>query len=305
MTNPYQILGVDKTATQEEIKKAYRKLAKKYHPDLNKDDPKVKQKFQEVTNAYDLLSDKDKRVRYDRGEIDAEGKEQGFHGFSGFNQGGGGNPFGGGSAFHGGFQFHEHDLEGDDIFSSLFGGRGGRSQPRTFKGQDVEYILKVGFLEAALGAKKQIVLQDGKTVDLTIPAGIESGKKLRLKDKGSPGIGGGPNGDAIVEVIILSHPEFKREGFNIHVDLPITLYEAVLGETLQIPTIHGAVSMKIPAGTSSGSTLRLKGKGIVHGATHGDQYVHLEIILPKEIDTKLKTFMEEWKKSHSYKIRKF
>ncbi len=298
MQDPYQILGVTKSATAEEIKKAYRKLAKKYHPDMNKDDPKVKQKFQEATNAYDILSDKNKRAKYDRGEIDAEGKEQGFHGFNqGFNQG---SPFGSGSPFQGGFQFHESHFGEEDIFSSIFGGRGARTQ--VFKGQDVEYVLKVSFLEAALGAKKQIILQDGKALDLTIPAGIESGKKLRLKDKGSPGAGGGPRGDAIVEVIVLDHPHFKREGLNIHLDLPITLYEAILGETIQIPTIHGAVSMKIPANSSSGNTLRLKGKGI-HGTSQGDQYVHLQIGLPKESDPELKAFMETWKKNHEYQVR--
>jgi len=298
MTDPYQILGVSKAATPDEIKKAYRKLAKKYHPDLNKDDPKVKYKFQEITNAYDLLSDKEKRARYDRGEIDATGKEQGFHGFNqAYSQD---SPFGGAHPFQGGFQFQDHIFGGEDFFSSIFGGR--REKSYSSRGQDVGYGLQISFLDAALGAKKQITLQDGKTVELNIPAGIESGRKLRLKEKGASGSGGGSRGDAIVEITVLKHPSFRRENLDIHTDLNLTLYEAVLGGSIPISTIHGTVNMKIPEGSSSGNTLRLKGKGI-QAAAQGDHYVHLKIILPKVIDLELHHFMEKWKQTHPYTVR--
>ena len=283
MKDPYLVLGVSKSATDQEIKSAYRKLAKELHPDLNPNDSIVEQRFKEVSAAYNLLSDKTKRAQFDRGEINADGSQRADYGFGGFR---------------GGFD------GGDDIFSDLFGrGRGGGRTVR-MKGKDVNYTVSVDFLEAALGAKRRINLYDGASIDINIPAGTTDGQTLRLKGKGMAGMGGAESGDAFVEIHVAEHEYYERDGKDIFVDLPITLSEAVLGGKVNIPTIHGQVSMKIPAGSNTGANLRLRGKGVIPktGAA-GDQYVKLKVVLPNVIDDELKAFLTQWDKKNSYDVR--
>jgi DnaJ-class molecular chaperone len=304
----YQRLGLKRGATEAEIKKAYRSLAKQLHPDRNKDNPKAAERFAEVTRAYDLLSDKDKRAQYDRGEIDEEGnpKMPFGGGYGGFNaRPGGGAGAGAGQA--GGFEgfqgnFGEADLS--DIFEGLFGSagaRGGRSggfggfrqrtQPPQ-KGADIAYRLTVGFIDAATLAPQRITLADGKTIDLKLPKGVEDGTKIRLTGKGQEGPGGA--GDAIVTISIAPHPFYTREGDNIRLNLPITLKEAVLGAKVKVPTPEGAVMLTVPKGSSSGKVLRLKGRGFTgKSGTRGDLLVNLEIEVPSA-DAELEAFAEKW-----------
>lgn len=304
MADPYQTLGVSKTATEAEIKKAYRKLAKELHPDKNKDNPKASERFSDVTKAYDLLSDKTKRGQYDRGEIDGEGNPS-YAGFGGFG-GGGGNPFGGGYAGgagqQGGFSgFGNDGVDIGDIFEGLFGGRGGgdpfggargRAAPPPQKGANISYRLPVHFLDAATLAPQRITLADGKTIDLKLPKGVEDGTQMKLKGKGQQGPGGA--GDAIVTITVKPHPFFKRDGDDVTLSLPITLKEAVGGEKVKVPTVDGPVMLTVPAGTSSGKTLRLKGKGFTKkDGSRGDQRVTLEISLPTD-DAALKAFAQGW-----------
>jgi DnaJ-class molecular chaperone len=303
----YQRLGLKRGASEAEIKKAYRSLAKQLHPDRNKDNPQAAQRFAEVTRAYDLLSDKDKRAQYDRGEIDEEGNPKMPFG-SGFGGARSGPHPGAGSAGFEGFetQFTETaDLS--ELFEGLFGaasargGRGGgfggfggfrqRSQPPQ-KGADIAYRLRVPFLDAATLAPQRIKLADGKTIDLKLPKGVEDGTKIRLAGKGQAGPGG--TGDAIVTVSIAPHPFFTREGNDIRLRLPVTLKEAVLGAKVKVPTPEGPVMMTIPKGSSSGRVLRLKGKGFTaKSGTRGDELVTLEVELPSG-DRELEAFAEKW-----------
>lgn len=293
MADLYQTLGVDRTASAAEIKKAYRNLAKKYHPDLNPNDEGVAKKFHAITQAYELLSNPDKRAQFDRGEIDKDGNPAMSGGFPG-GFGGGSS---GGHPFQEGFSFGEDGQGSEDLFASLFGaGRRRQSRPQPQRGQDVSYTLKIGFSEAALGVKRQIVVGDGKGVTLSIPAGMEHGGKLRLKGRGHPGENGGASGDALITIHTAKHPTFERDGLDIKMEFPLTLPAAVLGRTVRVPTIHGEVSLKIAPGSSSGKTLRLKGKGIKGKTDTGDQYVRLEIMLPDPIDVDLKNFMESYEK---------
>lgn len=299
--DPYSTLGVAKSATAAEIKSAYRKLAKELHPDRNKDNPKAAERFAQITSAYDLLSDADKRAKFDRGEIDADGNPA----FGGFGGGGGGfrgDPRGG---FGGGFAQGEAADFGD-IFEGLFGGgRGGgspfgqargRAAPPP-KGANVAYRLTVHFLDAATRATQRITLADGKTIDLKLPEGVEDGTQMRLAGKGQEGPGGA--GDGIVTIQVRDHPFFKRDGADIRLDLPITLNEAVLGAKVRVPTVDGPVMVTVPPGTSSGRTLRLKGKGwSKKGGTRGDQLVTLSIDLPAD-DAALKAFVEGWTDTRS------
>ena len=298
MKDPYQILGVARDADQEAIKKAFRKLAKKLHPDLNPGNKKVEQEFKEVNGAYDLLSDPQKRARFDRGEIDASGAERPDRSFyRAYAEGGG-------DAKYREAEFGEFSAE--DILSELFGrGRRGGGRPQRNRGEDVTYALSVSFLEAANGAKKRVTLADGKTLDVTVPAGTEHGQTLRLKGRGMPGLGGGPAGDAYVEIHVEPHAFFTRKDSNIHLDLPVTVPEAVLGATVTVPTIDGRVSVKVPPGSNTGSTLRLKGRGILDRRTgqRGDQYVTLKVVLPERPDAELKQFLERWGKEHGYDPR--
>ena len=311
MADPYQTLGVAKTATEADIKKAYRKLAKELHPDRNKDKPDAAEKFSDVTKAYDLLSDKEKRGQFDRGEIDADGNPAfaGFGGFGGSRGQAGGNPFGGaGGGFgQGGFGqgqggFSDDGVDLSDLFEGLFGGGGGRRagggefgtrrHAPPPKGANISYRLPVHFIDAATLAPQRITLADGKTIDLKLPKGVEDGTQMKLRGKGQEGPGGA--GDAIVTLSIKPHPFFKRDGDDVTLHLPITLKEAVEGAKVKVPTVDGPVMLTVPKGTSSGKTLRLKGKGFSKkDGSRGDQKVTLDIDLPKD-DSALQDFVAGW-----------
>ena len=292
MADPYATLGVARGASEKDIKSAYRKLAKELHPDRNKDNPKAAERFSEVTGAYDLLSDKDKRARFDRGEIDADGNPT--------------SPFGGGMGGGGQRGFRHDGFEGfgggpqegvdlSDLFEGLFGGRGGQAggmgggggpfggmgggRRAPAKGANVQYRLKVSLTDAAALAPQRITLSDGKTIDLKLPAGVEDGTQMRLSGKGEHGSGG--RGDAIVVIEIAPHAYFRRDGDNLKLDLPVTLDEALAGARVKVPTAEGAVMLAIAAGSTSGKTLRLKGKGMTRkDGSRGDQLVTLQIDLP-------------------------
>jgi DnaJ-class molecular chaperone len=301
MTDPYSLLGVPRGADEAAIKSAYRKLAKALHPDRNKDNPKASEKFAEATRAYDLLSDKDKRARYDRGEIDAEGNPT--HPF-GYGQGGGRGYAGHGEGGPGGFDFGGGGADFGDIFEGLFGGGrragggfggfGGRSAPPQ-RGANMAYRLSVPFADAASLAPQRITLADGKTIDLKLPAGVETGTQMKLAGRGQPGPGGA--GDAIVTIEIGSHPFFTRDGDHVRLDLPVSLKEAVAGARVKVPTVDGPVMLAVPAGARSGQTLRLKGRGFTGKAGgRGDQLVTLLIDVPAH-DPALSAFVEGWSDS--------
>lgn len=299
MADPYATLGVARGASEADIKKAYRKLAKELHPDRNKDNPKAAERFSEVTQAYDLLTDKDKRARFDRGEIDADGNPTAPFGF-------GGGAGGGSAGFRpGGAQFDFGGDAGgiDDIFEGLFGqrtqrGGGGFSSGFGFnrgpkpKGANVAYRLVVPFVDAAALKPQRITLADGATIDLKLPVGVDSGTQMRLAGKGQAGPGG--NGDAIVTIEVQPHRFFTRDGNDVRLDLPITLKEAVLGGKVRAPTVDGAVNLTIAKGSTSGKVLRLKGKGFhKKGGGRGDQLVTLIIDVPAD-DAALTQFVESW-----------
>ena len=285
--DPYKVLGVTSAASEEEVRAAYKRLVKIYHPDRNPGDQAAEEKFKDVSAAFDLLGDAEKRARYDRGEIDAEGNERGFA----FGQGAGGarGPFAGDNPFGGG---HPDDIS--DIFSDLFGGR--RAGGFAARGGDMRYQLVVDFLDAVNGAKKRVTMPDGKSFNLTIPAGLRDGQVLRLRGQGAPGRGGGPAGDAYIECEVGPHPLFERRGDDIHIDIPISVKEAVLGGKITIPTISGEVAVTAPKGSNTGSTLRLKGKGAPNPKTGraGDQYVRLKVVLPEGGDAELEDFIGRW-----------
>ena len=301
----YQRLGLKRGASEAEIKKAYRSLAKQLHPDRNKDNPNAAKRFGEVTHAYDMLSDKDKRARYDRGEIDEEGNPKmpfgaGFGGYSG----GAGGPQPGAQGFES-FNFGGADgADLGDLFEGLFGAAsGGRSGGGPFggfrqrgraaqKGADVAYRIKIPFEDAVALKPQRITLADGKTIDLKLPQGLEDGTKIRLAGKGQEGAGG--RGDAIVTIEIAPHRFYTRDGTNIRLELPVTLKEAVLGAKVKVPTPEGAVMLTIPKGTTSGSVLRLKGRGFVaKDGKRGDQLVTVEVDVPSD-DAELQSFAENW-----------
>ena len=297
MSDPYQLLGVARDADQDAIKKAFRKLAKKLHPDLNPGNKKVEQEFKEVNAAYDLLSDPQKRARFDRGEIDASGAERPERSFYRAYAEGGGN------AKYREAEFVEFSAE--DILSELFG-RGRRNRQSTrMRGEDVTYTLTVSFVDAANGAKKRVTLADGKTLDVTIPPGTEPGQTLRLKGQGLPGVGGGPAGDAYVEIQVEPHAFFTRKDSNVNLEVPVTLPEAVLGATLTVHTVDGKVSIKVPPGSNTGTTLRLKVRGIPDrkSGQRGDQSVTLKVVLPERPDPELAQFLERWSATHGYDPR--
>lgn len=298
--DPYSVLGLTRNATDDEIRRAFRKLAKELHPDLKPGDAAAAERFKQVSQAYDILGDAEKRAKFDRGEIDAAGEPR--HGFAGAGAGMGGG--------YGGYGTRgpADDLGFGDIFSEIFGNprRGRGSAPFQSRGQDVRYTLEVEFVEAIGGARKRVTLPDGAVLDLNVPEGVVHGQVLRLKGKGEPGLGGGPPGDALVEIRVRSHPTFTRSGDDILSTLKISLDEAVLGGKVEVPTAGGTVALTIPKGTSSGRTFRLRGKG-VHNKTSGktgDQLVTVEIVMPDEIDDKLSYFMSEWRQAHGYNPRK-
>ncbi|MEL7489096.1 MAG: DnaJ C-terminal domain-containing protein [Pseudomonadota bacterium] len=297
--NPYSVLGLTASASDSEIRAAFRKLAKQYHPDRNPDDKAAEEKFKEISAAFDIVGDADKRKRFDRGEIDAEGRERGFAGggYGGARPGGfGGGAYGSAGGPGAGASFE--DL--GDIFSDLFGGR----RANAMRGRDLRYRLEVDFLDAALGAKKRVTMPDGRNLDLTVPAGLEDGQTLRLRGQGEPGHGGAPAGDVYVEVKVKPHRQFERKGDDIHVEAPIGLAEAVLGGKVTVPTISGDVSVTAPKNASSGTVLRLKGRGIKKSAgVAGDQYVKLKIVLPEGGDKELEAFVRRWKPDAAAKSR--
>lgn len=291
--DPYAILGVSRGANEKDVKSAYRKLAKELHPDRNKDNPKAAERFSEVTRAYDLLSDKDKRAQFDRGEIDVDGNPTGF-GFGGMGGGAGGGHRGFRADGFEGFQTESADF--GDIFEGLFGGRGGGFGGRTRaapRGGNVQYRLRVSLPDAATLTNQRITLADGKTIDLRLPAGVEDGTQMRLAGKGEPGPGGA--GDALVTIQVEPHPFFRRDGDNIRLDLPVSLDEAVAGAKVKVPTVEGVVMLTVAPGSSSGKTLRLKGKGFTRkDGARGDQLVTLQIALP-EADEDLVRRLDGWR----------
>lgn len=317
MRDPYVVLGVPKTADAAEIKKAYRKLAKKYHPDQSTE-AKAKDKFAEVSSAYEIIGDEKKRGAFDRGEIDAEGKPR-FQGFEGFGAGGPGASgfsrqapgggaehfefnFGGGRGGGGGF-------DASDLFADLFSGagrRGGGAQSRApQKGADAAATVTISLAEAAKGTTARVALPTGRTLDVSVPAGMEDGKQIRLKGQGYASPVGGEAGDAMVTVQIAKHPYFKVDGRDLRLDLPVTLYEAVLGAKVNVPTLNGAVELAVPAGSSGGRTLRLRGKGLPNAqGGAGDLYVTLRIVLPETADTELTNLMRKWEAEKRYDPRK-
>ena len=315
MSDPYSTLGVSRSASEKDIKSAYRKLAKELHPDRNKDKPNAAERFSDVTKAYDLLSDKDKRAQYDRGEIDGDGNPKMPFGMGG----GGGGPFGGAGAggqrgysardFQGFGGGQEVDL--GDLFEGLFGrggargaagmggmggmggARAGRRPPPPQRGANINYRLKVPFIDAATLQKQRITLADGKTIDLSLPAGVEDGTQMRLKGKGEPGPAG--NGDALVTIEVDPHAFFERDGDDVRLELPITLDEAINGAKVKVPTVDGPVMLTVAKGSGSGKILRLKGKGFSKkSGGRGDQLVELEIQLPEDVSA-LSEKLGDWK----------
>jgi DnaJ-class molecular chaperone len=329
MRDPYEVLGVQRTADAGAIKSAYRKLAKKLHPDANKNDPKAAQRFSELNSAYEILGDDAKRKSFDAGEIDAEGKPK-FQGFEGF----GAHPGGGFGGQEGGFESFTWGPQGfrrttgraggrggqqgggfEDILKDMFGGFAGAAQgrrrgsplgeadfgaPQT--GQDVNATLTVTLGDIARAARLRVRLPTGKEVEVKLPAGVVDGQQIRLRGQGLPGPGGA--GDALITVTVAPDPLFKREGDNLRLELPITLYEAVLGARVRVPTLDGAVSLTIPPDTSSGRVFRLKGKGMPGKSGTGDLLATVRIVLPEDGDKALDELMEKWRDQKPYNPRK-
>ena len=312
--DPYELLGVERDASQKDIQKAYRRLAKKLHPDLNPGNPDAEQQFKDVAAAYHLLNDPEQRARFDRGEIDASGAErprqrsyyrdfdtsgaewpEQRHYYRDFASGPG-NPYTSDAGF-------ADFMDGDDILSAVFGGRARGSRRR--RGQDVRYRLDVDFLDAINGATKRLTLPDGSVIDVTIPPGTRDGQVLRLRGKGAAGVGGGPPGDALVEIRVRPHPYFTRRGDDIHLEMPISLPEAVLGAKVDVPTPTGPVTMTVPKGASSGRVLRLRGKGVPRAdGSRGDEYVTLKVALPDRPDPELESFVAGWRSGKAYNPRR-
>jgi DnaJ-class molecular chaperone len=297
MKDPYEVLGVPKTATADDIRAAFRKLAKKHHPDLNPGDKAAEAKFKEIGQANDLLSDAEKRRRFDAGEIDAAGQEMPPRGFYRDEAGG---PTGRKYRRAGG---HESFVDMGGVFSEMFGERRGfGGGPGVdgggfdMSGLPVSYTLAVPFLVAARGGKQRVTLPDGRTLDIDVPEGTIDGQTLRLKGQGMPGRDGRPPGDAYVEIRVQPHAFFEARDNDIHVELPVTVREAVLGSKVRVPTVSGPVMLNVPAGSNTGSSLRLKGRGLLDrkSGERGDQYVKLKVVLPDKPDEKLKEFLEGW-----------
>ena len=290
--DPYKTLGVKKDASQEEIQKAYRRRAKKLHPDLNPGDSHAEEQFKEVSAAYDLLSDPEKRTRYDRGEIDASGAERPERRYyRDFGERRAGNPY----ASNAGFAEFSDFADADDSMSDFFGRSGQRNRNR--RGSDARYSLDVDFLDAVNGGTRTVTLPDGSTLDVKIPPGTRDGQVLRLRGKGQPGFGEAPPGDALIEVHVRPHPLFRREGDDIQIDLPISVRDAVLGGKLRVPTPTGTVTMTIPKWSNTGAKLRLKGKGILRpDGSRGDEFVTLKIMLPEKPDPELERCIAQWQR---------
>jgi len=291
MDDPYKTLGVAKDASQAEIKKAYRKLVKTLHPDLHPGDAAKAAQFQAVSAANDIIGDAKQRKRFDAGEIDASGQERPPRQY--YRDHANADPRG---RYDSGAGFGDfEDLSG--AFSDLFGARAqSRSKGFAARGADRRYHLKVGFLDAVRGATRAVPLPDGSAIDLKIPAGVRDGQTLRLRGKGQAGVGGGPAGDAYVELSVDTHPVFTRDGNDIEVELPISFDEAILGAKVEVPTLTGKVSMGIPKGATSGQRLRLKGKGVAPASgAAGDQFVRLKIVTPSKPDAEMEAIAQRWR----------
>jgi DnaJ-class molecular chaperone len=322
MRDPYEILGVSKDASEGEIKSAYRRLAKKLHPDANKHDPKAASRFAELNAAYEIAGDDKKRKAFDNGEIDAEGKPR-FRGFEGFGAqpGGGGRP---GESHFEHFNFGNDGFQRgaggggafEDVLRNMFGGAtrgpggargfGMQFEPEEFgapgAGQDLHAELTISLPEAAKGTKTRVHLPTGKDVEVKIPAGLTSGQQIRLKGQGWPSANG-KTGDALITVHVAAHPLFKPDGADLRLDLPITLYEATLGGKVRVPTLDGAVELALPSGTNSGRTFRLKGKGLKSKSGAGDLLATVRIMLPDRTDDEFKELMRKWRDSKPYDPR--
>ncbi len=287
--DPYAALGVPKSSSAEDIRKAYRKLAKELHPDVRPNDKASEERFKRVTAAFNLLTDPTQRGRFDRGEIDADGNERpqfqpggGFGGFAGAGAGARARTGGGRSDVF------------EDLFDGLFSRGGGSRGFGQQRGEDVRYRMEVDFLDAVNGGRRRVTMSDGRSLDLAIPAGLNSGQTLRLKSQGLPGAGGGPAGDALVEITVGAHPTFKREGDDIRMDLRVSLAEAVEGGRVPVQTPSGAVTLSVPQGSNSGDLLKLRGKGVQTRPTPGDLLVRILIVLPRKDDPELKEFVKSW-----------
>lgn len=297
--DPYTELGVSRAAGAEEIRKSFRKLAKQYHPDRNPGDAKAEERFKRVSAAFDILGDEDKRKRFDRGEIDADGRETG-----GFRPGPGGSPFGGGNPFQGG---RGGDFEGvnfEDILGEVFSRQGGRGFAS--RGADIRARLEIDLEDAIRGVSRRITFGDGRGLEVTIPKGAAEGQVLRLRGQGHPGRGGGPAGDALIELAIRPHPVYRREGADLHMDLPVTVPDAVLGAKVDAPTPDGVVSLTVPKHSNSGQTLRLKGRGAVDAETgrRGDLFARLMVSLPEPPGPDLEAFAETWRQKRPYQAKR-
>jgi DnaJ-class molecular chaperone len=322
MRDPYEVLGVTKAASAGEIKKAYRQLAKKFHPDHNKSDPKAAARFAEVNSAYEIVGDQEKKTKFDRGEIGPDGKPR-FAGFEGFGGGPGGGfsgfsrgPSGsGGPGGHYEFNFggpggpggRGGGFDASELFADLFGGaakRGGRAAPPR-RGEDAVATATVSLETATLGGTARVILPSGRTLDVRIPAGVEDGKQIRLRGQGQPGPVGAEPGDALVTIRIAPHPQFRVEGRDLRLDLPVALYEAALGASVNVPTLDGKVALAIPAGSNGGRTLRLRGKGLpaADGKPAGDLYVSLKLMLPEKSDPDFQALMTRWRDEKPYDPR--
>lgn len=317
MNDPYRTLNLSRNADAGQVKSAYRRLAKELHPDRNPGDRRAEQRFREVTQAYELLSDAEKRAAFDRGLIDGEGKPRGGFGFGGYGASGvdGGarhgfesifeKAFGGGFAKgFGGGSGGAADMNG--AFEELLRGRQGRAgaSTRSVRGSDLRHRMEVDFLAAATGTRERVMLRNGRQLEVDVPAGTADGQVLRLRGQGHPGPGGGPAGDALVEISVRPHRHFERKGHDIHYELPVSLSEAVLGAKVKVPTIDGPVRVTIAPGANSGQSLRLRGKGIPFAdGTRGDQYVRLIVVLPGEAERAAMAALRELAAKHSYDVR--
>jgi DnaJ-class molecular chaperone len=294
--NPYEVLGVAPAASSADIQKAYRKLAKQLHPDLNPGDKAAEEKFKEISAAYDLLGDAEKRKRFDDGEIDAAGAERPqrpfYRDFAASDQA---HPYTDNSGY-------ADFMDSDDGFAELL--RRAERARANQRGRDLHYQLPIAFAESITGANKRLTLPDGGTLDVAIPAGLVDGQILRLRGKGAPGADTGGPGDALIEVEVLPDPRFTREGDDISLELPVSLSEAVLGGRVRVPTPTGEVTMTVPKGSNTGTTLRLKGKGAPRlGGGHGDQFVKLKVVLPRPPDPELEAFVSNWEKGKAFNPR--